>query len=73
LRVRRFTWIFVILNIVERKSTMKPSAYIAFSIAERAKVVAANPGIAFTDVARKLGEKWRSMTAVQKAKYTPKE
>lgn len=64
---------FVILNNVERKSTMKVSNFILFSNAERAKVVAANPGIAFTDVARKLGEKWRSLTDAQKAKYAPKE
>jgi hypothetical protein len=32
-------------------------------------LVAASPQLTFTEVGRALGEKWRSLTAAQKAKY----
>jgi hypothetical protein len=45
------------------------SPYIKFANDQRAKVIAANPGIAFTDVARKIGELWRGLSDAEKAKY----
>jgi hypothetical protein len=54
----------------ERAATAKVSPYIKFSTQRRADVIAANPGIAFTDVARKLGEMWRGLSSAEKAKYS---
>jgi hypothetical protein len=40
-----------------------------FSRDKRAEVVGANPGLKVTDVARKLGEMWKSMTEEEKAPW----
>jgi hypothetical protein len=54
---------------VERGKTLKTSPYMLFVKAERPKLVAANPQLAFGEVGRKLGEKWRALTEAQKSKY----
>ena len=45
------------------------SAFMFFSNAQREKVKADNPGIAFGEVGRKLGELWRAATAEEKKEY----
>ena len=45
------------------------SAFMIFSMDKRAQVLADNPGIAFTDVAKKIGELWKQATADDKAPY----
>lgn len=45
------------------------SAFMIFSTDKRAQVLADNPGIAFTDVAKKIGELWKQATADDKAPY----
>lgn len=42
------------------------SAFMFFSQANREKVKQENPGIAFTEVAKVLGEKWKNVTADEK-------
>ncbi|KAL3141436.1 hypothetical protein ABBQ32_005004 [Trebouxia sp. C0010 RCD-2024] len=45
------------------------SAFMFFSQANREKVKSENPGIAFTDVARVLGEKWKNIDPGEKAEF----
>lgn len=45
------------------------SAFMFFSQANREKVKSENPGIAFTDVAKVLGDKWKSVSAEDKKPY----
>ena len=45
------------------------SAFMFFSNANRERVKADNPGIAFGEVGRKLGELWRAATADEKKEY----
>ena len=45
------------------------SAFIKFSEAKRKDILAANPGIGFGDIGRKLGEAWRALSAEEKALY----
>ena len=45
------------------------SAFIKFSQAKRKDILAANPGIGFGDIGRKLGEAWRALSAEEKASY----
>lgn len=35
----------------------------------RATVVKENPGMAFGDIGRELGKRWKSLSASEKAKY----
>ena len=49
--------------------TQAMSAFMFFSNANRDKVKADNPGIAFGEVGRKLGELWRAATAEDKKEY----
>ncbi|KAM1600925.1 uncharacterized protein LOC126610219 isoform X1 [Malus sylvestris] len=48
------------------------SGFMFFSNMERDNVKRENPGIAFTDVGRVLGEKWRKMSAEEKEPYEAK-
>lgn len=45
------------------------SGFMRFSQKMRPEVMRENPGIAFGDVGRRLGEKWRSLSAGEKARY----
>ncbi|KAL5722625.1 FACT complex subunit ssrp1 [Ranunculus cassubicifolius] len=45
------------------------SGFMFFSNTERENVKKSNPGIAFTDVGKALGEKWRNLTAEEKEPY----
>ena len=45
------------------------SAFMFFSKARRAEVLAQNPGIAFGEVGKKLGEAWKAATAEDKAPF----
>ena len=45
------------------------SGFMRFSQKMRPEVMRENPGIAFGDVGRRLGEKWRSLSAAEKARY----
>ncbi|XP_048434915.1 FACT complex subunit SSRP1-like [Pyrus x bretschneideri] len=48
------------------------SGFMFFSNMERENVKRENPGIAFTDVGRALGEKWKKMSADEKEPYEAK-
>ena len=48
------------------------SAFMFFSNDKREQVKADNPGIAFTDVARKMGELWKAATPEDKKPYEAK-
>lgn len=48
------------------------SAFMFFSQAERENVKKSNPGIAFTEVGKVLGERWNKMSAEEKAPYEAK-
>jgi HMG (high mobility group) box len=45
------------------------SGFMKFSQKMRPEVMRENPGIAFGDVGRRLGEKWRALSATEKARY----
>ncbi|XP_072999082.1 FACT complex subunit SSRP1-like [Typha latifolia] len=45
------------------------SGFMFFSNAERENIKKAQPGLAFTDVGRALGEKWKKMSAEEKEPY----
>ena len=45
------------------------SAYMFFSAAKRAEVAAANPDFGITDVAKALGERWKTITDEEKNVY----
>ena len=47
------------------------SAYILFSNAKRAEVVAANPSAKLPEVAKILGGMWKALTPEQQASYKP--
>lgn len=49
------------------------SAFMYFSNAMRDKIKADNPGIAFGEVGKLLGEKWKAMTDDDKARYKQQE
>lgn len=51
------------------KPKRAPGAFMLFSKEKRPDVLAANPGIAFGDVGRKLGEMWGKLSDAEKAKY----
>ncbi|THG15340.1 hypothetical protein TEA_005317 [Camellia sinensis var. sinensis] len=48
------------------------SGFMFFSQSERENIKKINPGIAFTDVGRVLGDKWKKMTAAEKEPYEAK-
>ncbi|ONI19316.1 hypothetical protein PRUPE_3G271500 [Prunus persica] len=48
------------------------SGFMFFSQMERENVKKSNPGIAFTDVGRVLGDKWKKMSAEEKEPYEAK-
>ncbi|KAK4834438.1 hypothetical protein QYF36_022701 [Acer negundo] len=48
------------------------SGFMFFSQMERDNIKKSNPGIAFTDVGRVLGEKWKKMSAEEKEPYEAK-
>lgn len=48
------------------------SGFMFFSQAERENTKKENPGIAFTDIGKALGEKWRKMSAEEKEPYEAK-
>lgn len=45
------------------------SAFMHFSSAKRAEVKENNPGIAFGDVGKKLGEMWKALSADDRGPY----
>ena len=45
------------------------SAFMMFSKEKRPQVISENPGIAFTDVAKKIGELWKAATSSDKAPF----
>ena len=47
----------------------KMSGFMKFSQKMRPEVMRQNPGIAFGDVGKRLGERWRALSASEKAKY----
>lgn len=49
-----------------------PTAYLLFSTDHRAEVLAANPGLPFAEVGKKLGEMWAAADADTKAAYQAK-
>ena len=48
------------------------SGFVFFSQMERENVKKTNPGIAFTEVGRVLGDKWKKMTVEEKEPYEAK-
>ncbi|KAL6518900.1 FACT complex subunit ssrp1 [Orobanche hederae] len=48
------------------------SAFMFFSQTERENLKKTNPGLAFTEVGRVLGERWNKLTAEEKAPYEAK-
>ena len=53
----------------ESDKLQAPSSYLLFSNAKRDEIIKANPGIAFTDVGKKAGEMWKSLSDDQKKPY----
>lgn len=45
------------------------SGYMKFCKAERPAILKETPGIEFKDVGKRLGAKWRSLSAAEQAKY----
>jgi len=55
------------------KAPKRPlSSYMIFSQENREKIMTENPGIKFTEVAKKAGEMWKSITAEEKKPYEEK-
>ncbi|GIL76038.1 hypothetical protein Vretimale_5682 [Volvox reticuliferus] len=53
----------------ERSARSIKSSYMFFMGEQRPVVQAANPGISMTEIAKRLGEIWRGMSAEQRQKY----
>lgn len=53
----------------ESDTPQAPSSYLLFSNAKRDEIIKANPGIAFTDVGKKAGEMWKSLSEAEKKPY----
>ncbi|EAY03627.1 HMG box family protein [Trichomonas vaginalis G3] len=51
---------------------MPASPYILFCKEKRPQVKADNPGIAFGDIAKKLGEMWKNLSEEEKKPYIEK-
>ena len=47
----------------------KLSGFMKFSKQERPNIMKENPGIEFTQVGKKLGEKWRALSDAEKKSY----
>ena len=47
----------------------KLSGFMKFSKEQRPNIMKENPGIEFTQVGKKLGEKWRSLSDAEKKRY----
>ena len=45
------------------------NGFMKFAKEKRPEVMRENPGIAFGDVGKRLGEKWRALSAAEKARY----
>lgn len=63
------------INSLQQKSSMisvpkapkkPPNAYIAFAAAAREGIILKNPGISFTDVAKRLGAEWKGLNTRQR-------
>ena len=54
-----------------RKGTRKMNPYMKFAQQERPKILRENPSLRsnVVAVARKIGEKWRSLSAAEKARF----
>ena len=50
-------------------SKKKLSGFMKFSKQERPNIMKENPGIEFTQVGKKLGEKWRALSDAKKKSY----
>lgn len=48
------------------------SGFMFFSQVERENVKKSNPGMAFTDIGRTLGDRWKKMSAEEKEPYESK-
>jgi hypothetical protein len=51
------------------RKARKPSGFMKFSAKERKSVMAENPNIAFADVGRELGKRWRALSEAEKKNY----
>ena len=51
------------------RKARKPSGFMKFSARERKSVMAENPNIAFADVGRELGKRWRALSEAEKKKF----
>lgn len=51
------------------RKARKPSGFMKFSAKERKSVMAENPNIAFADVGRELGKRWRALSEAEKKRY----
>ena len=51
------------------RKARKPSGFMKFSARERKSVMAENPNIAFADVGRELGKRWRALSEAEKKRY----
>lgn len=45
------------------------TGYMKFVKATRPEILKENPGMEFKDVGKRLGEKWRSLSAAEKSRY----
>ena len=48
------------------------SAYLYFSLSERPKIKAAEPELSFGDTAKRVGDRWKGLSAAAKAPYVAK-
>jgi hypothetical protein len=46
-----------------------PSSFMEYNLEQRETVIKENPGIGFKDIAKKIGENWRNLSAEQKQVY----
>jgi hypothetical protein len=51
------------------KPTMPLSAYLIYVLDTRDKLKSDNPGLSFTDIAKKQGESWSKMSEAEKSSY----
>jgi hypothetical protein len=52
------------------KKPRKLNPYMKFANANRKQVMADNPSLKITEIAKKLGETWRGLSDTEKAKYS---
>lgn len=53
----------------KEKKPRKLNAYMVFAMEVRESVKKNHPTASITEIAKKIGEKWRAMTDAEKAKY----